>query len=209
MGRQEFLHPGFPKIGAIEKFRRNVERKVEEGSAEFVSEANKIDTGKYPLKHNDKTAIRMRKQQDGPLQMRAFFDKTTIRSAIGDINDELVEIGTRMITDSLAEAVTNTRHEITYRNFKSKIKPKTKASGDMYEVISDSLRFRKTNRDGNQFASFVAGSFDGSEVTPTGVRGSRMDFGINLIDITEEGTSPFFAHLTKSVFRNPAKRNMK
>ena len=79
----------------------------------------------------------------------------------------------------------------------------------MYEVIADSLRFESRTEQDNQFASYVAGSFDGHERLPTGVKGSRMHDDISLIEITEQGTSPFFAHLVKSVFANPAKRNMK
>jgi hypothetical protein len=55
--------------------------------------------------------------------------------------------------------------------------------------------------------SYVAGSFDIDDGDiATGVTGSR---GVNLIEITETGTSPFAAELVQNVFRHPAKRHMK
>ena len=208
-GGETFLHPGFPKIGAIEKFRNNVQKRLDEARAEFISESKRIDTGEYPLTHSKQNAIRMKKQQDTTLGMQAYFDKSAVKSASKDITNEIIELGKRIMDDQLSFATFDTKQSVGRRNFKSKIKPSKSASGDMYEVIADSLTFEEKTEQGNQFASYVAGSFDGHERLPTGVKGSRMHDTISLIEITEEGTSPFFAHLVKSVFANPAKRNMK
>lgn len=208
-GGETFLHPGFPKIGAIEKFRNNVQKRLDEARAEFISESKKIDTGEYPLTHSKQNAIRIKKKQDTTLGMQAYFDKSAVKSASKDITNEVIELGKRIMDDQLSFATFDTIQSVGRRNFKSKISPSKSASGDMYEVIADSLRFESRTEQDNQFASYVAGSFDGHERLPTGVKGSRMHDDISLIEITEQGTSPFFAHLVKSVFANPAKRNMK
>ena len=212
MVRQEFLHPGFPVIGAIEKFRKSTEYALAEARGEFAAEVNRIEGKSYPIAHTGRTAIKMRKKQDSPLGMQMYFDKSAVTSAMSDIAEEIRRAGRDAMDNALEEATYKTIRTIKQRRaFKSRKDPSGSAPGDLYDTIADSLDARQTwptFRGGdNQFMSYVAGSFDIDDGDiATGVTGSR---GVNLIEITETGTSPFAAELVQNVFRHPAKRHMK
>lgn len=207
-----FLHPGFPAIGAIEKFRENTAKALGKREAEFKRELDKFPPKTYHVAHTGKNALRMRKEHDSPLGMNAYFDKSVYKSFMEDIKDEIAEIGEHLMEEALFDGMADTARQLrAMTNFKSKINPTKPASDDMYEVIGESLNFSKTRfSSANQFLSYEAGSFDIGESSPQeGVKGSRMeDYDETLITITEEGTSPFDAHLVKNVFKFPAKRNM-
>jgi hypothetical protein len=207
-----FLHPGFPAIGAIEKFRENTAKALGKREAEFKRELDKFPPKTYHVAHTEKNALRMRKEHDSPLGMNAYFDKSVYKSLMEDIKDEIAEIGEHLMEEALFDGMADTARQLrAMTNFKSKINPTKPASDDMYEVIGESLNFSKTRfSSANQFLSYEAGSFDIGESSPQeGVKGSRMeDYDETLITITEEGTSPFDAHLVKNVFKFPAKRNM-
>jgi len=208
-----FDHPGFPAIGAIEKFRMNTDRAFASKEAEFKKEAEQIRVNNKPtpIQHNGRTAMKRRKQDESPLQMNAYFDKSVYKSLLQDIKEEVEQLGEDLIEEALFESLSKTSREIRgMTNFKSKISPTKPASGDLYETIGESLNFTKTHFSStNQFVSYEAGSFDEGENSPQeGVRGSRMDnTGETLITLTEEGTSPFEAHLVSNVFKFPAKRH--
>jgi hypothetical protein len=205
-----FLHPGFPAIGAIEKFRKNTAKALAQREGEFKQEVERIPPKQYHVAHTGRNALKMRKQHDSPLSLNAYFDKSAYKSVIDDIRDEVETIGEDLMEEALFDAMSDTARQIrAMTNFKSKVNPTKAASSDMYEVIGESLNFSKTKfSSNNQFVSYEAGSFDIGDNSPQeGVRGSRMDSDTTLITITEEGTSPFEAHLVKNVFRFPAKRH--
>ncbi len=201
----QFLHPGFPRIGAIQKFRDNVKKELDKLDVDDkIRNMPAFEAGK--VKHSGRNALKMAKNENAFMTHKAYFDKSAFRSLHDHINKEIVDIMRTGMFDAMEMAVQDTSREIMNqrRNFKSKIKPRTKASGDIYERIAESLNYEAKTEQGNQFASFTLGSE--GEFGLDGVMGSR---GVNLIKITEDGTSPFFAHLVSSVFDNPAKRNFK
>jgi len=205
-----FQHPGFPAIGAIEKFRQNTASALEQREHEFKQDIERMRAKEHRPTHSGRDALKMRKKHDSPLVMNAYFDKRAYKSLAEDVTNEVERIGEDLMEEALFDGMADTARELrAMTNFKSKIKPNQPATGDMYEKIGDSLRFTKTRfTDANQFVSYEAGSFDVGDSRPEeGVRGSRMASDVTLITITEEGTSPFAAHLVNSVFNFPAKRH--
>jgi len=206
-----FQHPGFPAIGAIEKFRQNTASALEQREHEFKQDIERMRAKEHRPTHTGRDALKMRKKHDSPLVMNAYFDKSAYKSLAEDVAAEVESIGKHLMEEALFDGMADTARELrAMTNFKSKIKPTKSASGDMYETIGDSLRFTKTRlTDVNQFVSFEAGSFDVGDSKPEeGVKGDRMaGYDTTLITITEEGTSPFAAHLVKNVFNFPAKRH--
>ncbi len=204
MGRQ-FLHPGFPRIGAIQKFRDNVKKELDKIDVDDkIRSMSAFDSGQ--ITHSGRNALKMAKNENAFLTHKAYFDRSAFRSLHDHINKEIVDIMRTGMFDAMEMAVQDTSQQIMSqrRNFKSSVRPRTRATGDIYETIAESLNYEAKLEQGNQFASFTLGSE--GEFGLDGVMGSR---GVNLIKITENGTSPFFAHLVSSVFENPAKRNFK
>ena len=194
-------------------FRQNVAKNIKEidkDVQEDIRQFTPYDEGH--VTHSGRNAIKMRKVPDSPLIFNAYFDKSSFKSGMSHINEQMQGIMLDGMRDAIELASQQTSQDINKkgRSFKSKIKPKTKASGDLYETIGDSLTYEESKNQGNQFASFKAGSRNQITGDLSGVDGSRTRPGDpNLIQITEEGTSPFFAHLVYNVFEHPAKRHLK
>jgi hypothetical protein len=184
------------------------------------------------LIHNDRTALRLRKPQHGdaseatsggsPIEFRAYFDTTTYKTMIDQINEEIKEKMREFMDRALEQARDTTAADLktTDRAFKSAMKPHKKAAGDLYETIANSLDYEETLPSSagyfnNQFAGFLAGSrADGTFASElTGVMGSRMGpEDRNLIELTEDGWAEYDINKEKigayyaGIKRNPAKR---
>jgi hypothetical protein len=212
---KEILHPGFPRIGAIDIFRQNTIEQLQEGTVRLKEEIRNIRT-RDEITHKDRGGFKIRKQSDSPVQFHTYFDKNEYSSKINEINEMVKAKALEMMIDAMEEAKWETAREINDmpRAFKSNMRPNTAAAGDLYDTIGNSLDYdEKINQD-NQFASFTAGSREDGEGgwgKLTGVRGSRMNASnANLVELTEEGTDGFGIYKIGAYFagirENPAKR---
>lgn len=194
-----FQHPGFPRIGAVETFRRNAAKEIDDLENEVRTEIENIEAYEQTtISHTGRNALNVRKLQS-PLQFNAYFDKSAFKGMTNHINQQVRDIMYEAMTEAIETALDTTMKEVSDmpRAFKSNIDPSDEASGDLYERVAKGLYYTHKLSQGNQFASFKAYGV---------AEGSR---GADLIAITEEGTGPFEAFLVSSVFRNPAKRNFK
>ena len=122
MPLKEILHPGFPRIGAIEIFRQNTAEKMQEGTVRLREEIRKIQVGVYSEgKHNQKQAqiihkdrggFKMRKQSDSPVQLHTYFDKNEYSSKINEINDKVKAKALEVMRDAMDEAKWETATDI-------------------------------------------------------------------------------------------------
>ena len=194
-----FQHPGFPRIGAVETFRRNAAKEIDDLENEVRTEIENIEAYEQTtISHTGRNALNVRKSQ-APLKFNAYFDKSAYKGMNDHINQEVRALMQEAMTDAIEGALDNTKNQISDmpRAFKSNINPSGKASGDLYDRVAEGFYYTQKLSQGNQFASFEAyGEAEGSR-------------GADLIAITEEGTGPFEAFLVSSVYRNPAKRNFK
>jgi len=194
-----FQHPGFPRIGAVETFRRNAAKEIDDLENEVRTEIENIEAYEQTtISHTGRNALNVRKSQS-PLQFNAYFDKSAYKGMNDHINQEVRALMQEAMTDAIEVALHHTTDEISDmpRAFKSNIDPSGEASGDLYERVAHGLYYNQKLSQGNQFASFEAYGV---------AEGSR---GADLIAITEQGTGPFEAFLVSSVLRNPAKRRFK
>ncbi|MAR83315.1 MAG: hypothetical protein CMF55_00770 [Legionellales bacterium] len=222
-------HPGFPRIGAIEIFRKNVVKQLDKGEQELkksVESMTQYEGGK--ISHTGKNALRMRKKQDSPLHLNAYFDRLAYEAGNKHIADQIKEKMRHFMSDVMKQAKEKSNLKISdlSRAFKSRdnketgyiAKESTAVVWDLYDTIAESLDFEETwpSRAGdNQFASYVAGSSEdgtsGGELTTGGVRGSRMNSsGPSLVELTEEGWGSFDITAPYAYFgrirKDPAKR---
>jgi hypothetical protein len=229
MARNLALHPGFPAIGAIDIFRANVQRELNDAQRYFERELQAMsnenryglfgsEPGKVP--RNQTNAFRIRQSDKDTLQFQAFFDKAGYRQINENINREVMEIGKQTLDYALAEAKELSQRDVKNmrRNFKSHLHPNKAADGDLYDTIAESLDYEETwgSSYGTQgrFTSYIAGSRENmymGELDTGGVMGSRMRSGdASLVELTEEGTGPYeiskIGAYYKNIRENPAMR---
>jgi len=189
-----YIHAGFPRIDAVGKFRANVVNQLNEQQAVLNKEVK--DMKAYLGKHSIRTPTNKLKvsRTNGPLKFEAYLDKSGYKSAFRFINKQIKIKMQMAMEEALVIASVNTTDEIISmrRAFKGEYSPSERASGDLYDVVGNSLWYgRKQSKAANQFISFNAGSYDVGqphEQEPTGVIGSR---GANLTELTAEGTGSF------------------
>jgi len=189
-----YIHAGFPRIDAVGKFRANVVNQLNEQQAVLNKEVK--DMKAYLGKHSIRTPTNKLKvsRTNGPLKFEAYLDKSGYKSAFRFINKQIKIKMQMAMEEALVIASVNTTDEIISmrRAFKGEYSPSERASGDLYDVVGNSLWYgRKQSKGANQFISFNAGSYDVGqphEQEPTGVIGSR---GANLTELTAEGTGSF------------------
>ena len=189
-----YIHAGFPRIDAVGKFRANVVNQLNEQQAVLNKEVK--DMKAYLGKHSIRTPTNKLKvsRTNGPLKFEAYLDKSGYKSAFRFINKEIKIKMEMAMEEALVIASVNTTDEIISmrRAFKGEYSPSERTSGDLYDVVGNSLWYgRKQSKGANQFISFNAGSYDVGqphEQEPTGVIGSR---GANLTELTAEGTGSF------------------
>jgi len=228
MARNLALHPGFPTIGAIDIFRANVQRELDDAQRHFDRELQAMSNenryglfGSEPgVPRNQQNAFRIRKSDKDTLQFQAYFDKAGYRQINEDINRRVMEIGKETLEYSLEEAKERTQRNVSdmRRNFKSHLHPNKAADGDLYETIAESLDYEETwgSSYGTQgrFTSYIVGSRENmymGELDTGGVMGSRMRSGDrSLVELTEEGTGPYeitkIGAYYKNIRENPAMR---
>jgi hypothetical protein len=227
MTRKELMHPGFPRIGAIEVFRKNSALQMKFGEAALNEAIQKMPQYRQ-IKTSGKSALRGRtphEDRDSPFILNTLIDKNAWRAGVEHIEAELEKEMKGFMIVAMTKAREHSRikvHEMT-RAFKSKKRPSMAATGDLYDVIADSLDFEEVAAAAagsvgrNQFISFIGASReDGRTGTlyETGVRGSRMFRGgadPSLIELTEDGFPAFPMNLKIQAYyaairRNPAKR---
>ena len=189
-----YIHAGFPRIDAVGKFRANVVNQLNEQQAVLNKEVK--DMKAYLGKHSIRTPTNKLKvsRTNGPLKFEAYLDKSGYKSAFRFINKQIKIKMQMAMEEALVIASVNTTDEIISmrRAFKGEYSPSERTSGDLYDVVGNSLWYgRKQSKGANQFISFNAGSYDVGqphEQEPTGVIGSR---GANLTELTAEGTGSF------------------
>ena len=189
-----YIHAGFPRIDAVGKFRANVVNQLNEQQAVLNKEVK--DMKAYLGKHSIRTPTNKLKvsRTNGPLKFEAYLDKSGYKSAFRFINKQIKIKMEMAMEEALVIASVNTTDEIISmrRAFKGEYSPSERTSGDLYDVVGNSLWYgRKQSKGANQFISFNAGSYDVGqphEQEPTGVIGSR---GANLTELTAEGTGSF------------------
>ena len=189
-----YIHAGFPRIDAVGKFRENVVNELNEQQAVLNREVK--DMKAYLGKHSIRTPTNKLKvsRTNGPLKFEAYLDKSGYKSAFRFINKQIKIKMQMAMEEALVIASVNTTDEIISmrRAFKGEYSPSERTSGDLYDVVGNSLWYgRKQSKAANQFISFNAGSYDVGqphEQEPTGVIGSR---GANLTELTAEGTGSF------------------
>lgn len=190
-----YIHAGFPRIDAVGKFRANVVNELNEQQAVLNKEVK--DMKAYIGKSNIQTptnSLRVKRNTRSPLTFDAYLDKSGYGKLIKNINKQIKIKMKEAMNDALLTASVKTTNEIITmsRAFKGKYSPSERTSGDLYDVVGNSLWYgRKQGKGANQFISFNAGSYaDGQsfEQEPTGVLGSR---GANLTELTAEGTGSF------------------
>ena len=199
-----YQHPGFPDIdidGPVETFRKNAKEMLDEASFELdrhVQTLRVIDGPQGSQLRKRRNAVRTRKDRDSNIDFTFFFDKAAYETVSREIRDNIASHFDTIIGDVVLEGarkkasdnISNMR-----RQFKGQLSPNTRASGDFYETIAESLEFTKVDigtKQPNQFTHYSAGSFDDMGRL-TGVRGSR---GANLIELI--GMGPF--EMTRSPF---------
>ena len=190
-----YIHAGFPRIDAVGKFRANVVNELNEQQVVLNREVK--DMKAYIGKSNIRTptnSLRVNQNTKSPLKFNAYLDKSGYSELTKSINKEIkIKMETAM-EEALVIASVNTTDEIISmrRAFKGEYSPSERTSGDLYDVVGNSLWYgRKQSKSANQFISFNAGSYDVGqphEQEPTGVIGSR---GANLTELTAEGTGSF------------------
>lgn len=196
---QTFQHPGFPRIGAVELFRKNAAQEVDDLENEVKTDIENLEPYRQKtISHTGRNALSVRKAQ-GPLQFNAYFDKASYKSMSEHISQQIVAIMQEAMTEAIETSLDTTKEQVSdmERAFKSNINPSGVASGDLYDTVAEGLYYSQKLSQGNQFASFEAYGV---------AEGSR---GVDLLEITETGTGPFEAFLVSSVHRNPAKRHFK
>ena len=190
-----YIHAGFPKIDAVGKFRANVVNQLDQQQVVLNREVK--DMKAYIGKSNIQTptnSLRVKKNNKSPLKFEAYLDKSGYKKLTDNINKEIKIKMEMAMEEALVIASANTTDEIINmrRAFKGEYSPNEATSGDLYDVVGNSLWYgRKQSKGANQFISFNAGSYDvgqSHEQEPTGVIGSR---GANLTELTAEGTGSF------------------
>jgi len=196
--RVPYQHPGFPDIPFIDIFKQKALQRFDEGQQELDKIAQRMrvkDGPKGESLRKRKNAINAGKKQDGMMRFDAYFDSTAYEIVNKEIREQIKLHMKDYMESSLDRATRDTANHIKNMNrqFKGKINPSKKASGDLYETIADSLKWQRkvSTRQANQFTGYMAGSFEDNSLT--GVKGSR---GANLIDLLGKGsftmtTSPF------------------
>jgi hypothetical protein len=226
MARQKIIHPGFPRIGAIEVFRQNSAKEVEKGDAALKDAIQKMPQYRQ-TKTSGKSALRARvphEDRDNPLILNTLIDKNAWKAGSEHIKNELEKKMREFMWAAMDQARDTSRLQVKNmpRAFKSRKKPTIPAAGDLYDVIAGSLDYEEVAAAGtgsvgkNQFISFIGASRENGQygtLHKTGVRGSRMSASINqsLIELTEEGFDAFPMNLKiqayfSAIRRNPAKR---
>ena len=187
-----FKHPGLPRIDVVQKLRTSVDthvKRIDEGKFKTY------DSFVYTLNHNRQNLIsRDTGGEGGLLGFAAYFDKGSFALAAEDIKKQMYSKADKELKKAIIAGRNQARNEIKnrQRKFKSKLKSNTKAPGDIYDTLANSLNFAlldEDNRGQNRFLRYVAGSYDksdGSQVNqfsgitgafqnePTGVYGSRQ-----------------------------------
>jgi hypothetical protein len=235
MARQNIIHPGFPRIGAIERFRRNSVIALREGDAALTDAIRKIP--QYRQEESGKSALRVRVPHEDrdkpfimagnkkvPIVLNTYIDKNAWKAGSKHISDKLEKEMRNFMFAAMSRARNAARGTIHTmpRAFKSQMKPRKAAAGDLYEKIAESLDFEETETKDkgsvgrNQFISFIGASrADGTTGTlyEMGVRGRRMSASDkSLIELTEAGFPSFEPKNIKiqayyaAIRRNPAKR---
>jgi hypothetical protein len=226
-------HPGFPAIGAIEKFRLNAEKEIDKGDAALSAAIQKMPQYRAKeIKHSGRASLKMRKKQAHPelispekrdsiAHFNTYINKSEWKAGSEHIKNEIEKKMREFMLAAMTQARDTTRSEVKgmQRAFKSSHKSSESAGGDLYHTIGDSLEFEETHpKDStvgrNQFISFIGASSDGGKLgfPSMGVMGSRQGAGEkSLIELTEVGKGPFNLDIKQHIYlynirRNPAKR---
>ena len=190
-----YIHAGFPRIDAVGKFRENVVEVLDQQQPVLNREVK--DMKAYIGKHSIRTPtnkLTVSRNNKSPLTFEAYIDKSGYDSAFRFINKEIKMKMVEALEAALTDASFKTIDEVVNmrRAFKGEYSPSERTSGDLYDIVGNSLFYgRKQSAGANQFILFNAGSYDvgqSFDQEPTGVIGSR---GANLTELTAEGTGSF------------------
>ena len=200
--RPDTIHPGFPTINAIESLK-NKTIKITEQEINMAVKDIKMMSNIYEgekgaaLRKESNNLLRLNKKQP-MLGMAAYFKTTDLKSGVDAINKVIREKMQLAMMRGTDKGVVDTANHIRNmtRQFKSSYIPNKAVSGDLYHTIADSLESHdmQKGRQGNQFLSVRAGSYDDGDdpKNPTGARGSRMGpSDPSLTELTSRDVKPF------------------
>ncbi len=197
-GVNRHKHPGFPRIGAIATLKRmtteSVEQEVNMAIRDVQFMANEYEGVKGSTLQTSANEI-VKADKESTVGMTAYFNSSDMRSGVKAINKVIRQKMELAMIRGSDEGVYRTANHIRNmtRDFKSNYLPSRRVEGDLYDTIADSLEAfdMQAGRQRNQIVNIKVGSYNyyDSNDNPTGVKGSRMDYGdTSLVELTERGT---------------------